>query len=158
MNRRMNGVDWLLLGAVLLLCLIGSLLVWSATSTRDDLTGGDPKAYLEKQVVNVAIGLVLMLVVMATDHRWVRILAPLVYAASVAGLVLVLTMGTTVNGSRSWLMLGGLSIQPSEFAKLAVVVGMALVVAERSRGPLARPGRHRRRGRRCSPSPRCRPR
>ncbi len=43
-------------------------------------------------------------------------------------------MGTTVNGSRSWLMLGGLSIQPSEFAKLAVVIGMALVVAERSEG------------------------
>jgi rod shape determining protein RodA len=71
---------------------------------------------------------------MTTDHRWVRILAPLVYVASVAGLVLVLTMGTTVNGSRSWLMLGGMSIQPSEFAKLAVVVGMALVVAERSEG------------------------
>ncbi|MFA6299855.1 MAG: FtsW/RodA/SpoVE family cell cycle protein, partial [Nocardioides sp.] len=50
------------------------------------------------------------------------------------GLVLVLTMGTTVNGSRSWLMVGGMSIQPSEFAKLAVVVGMALVVAERSEG------------------------
>ncbi len=131
---RINGVDRILLGAVLLLCLLGSLLVWSATSTRDDLTGGDPRAFLEKQVVNVAIGLVLMLVVMATDHRWVRILAPLVYAASVAGLVLVLTMGSTVNGSKSWLMVGGLSIQPSEFAKLAVVIGMALVVAERSEG------------------------
>ncbi len=134
MNRRLNGVDWLLLGAVLLLCVLGTLLVWSATSTRDDLTGGDTRAYLGKQVVNVAIGLVLMLLVMATDHRWVRILAPLVYAASVAGLVLVLTMGSTVNGSRSWLMLGGLSIQPSEFAKLAVVIGMALVVAERCEG------------------------
>jgi rod shape determining protein RodA len=132
--RRVAGVDWLLMGAVLLLCLLGTVLVWSATSTRDDLTGGDPRAYLEKQVVNVAIGLVLMVLVMATDHRWVRILAPLVYAASVAGLVLVLTMGSTVNGSRSWLMLGGLSIQPSEFAKLAVVIGMALVVAERYEG------------------------
>jgi rod shape determining protein RodA len=134
MIRRVNGVDWVLLGALLLLCLFGSLLVWSATSTRDDLTGGDPKAYLEKQVVNIAIGLVLMLVVMATDHRWVRILAPLIYVVSVVGLVLVLSMGSTVNGSRSWLMLGGLSIQPSELAKLAVVVGMALVVAERSEG------------------------
>ncbi len=124
MIRRVNGVDWVLLGAVLLLCVLGSLLVWSATD----------QAYLEKQVVNVAIGLVLMLVVMATDHRWVRILAPLVYAASIGGLVLVLTMGSTVNGSRSWLMLGGLSIQPSEFAKLAVVIGMALVVAERAEG------------------------
>ena len=43
-------------------------------------------------------------------------------------------MGTTINGSRSWLMIGGLSLQPSELAKLAVVVGMALVVAERSEG------------------------
>ncbi len=43
---------------------------------RDDLTGGDPTAYLKKQLVNVCIGLVLMVVVMATDHRWVRIVAP----------------------------------------------------------------------------------
>ncbi|MFA6574633.1 MAG: rod shape-determining protein RodA [Nocardioides sp.] len=131
---RLPGIDWLLLLAVLALTVLGTLLVWSATSNRDDLTGGDTSAYLSKQVVNIAIGLVLMVMVMATDHRWVRILAPLVYLASVGGLVLVLTMGTTVNGSRSWLMVGGMSIQPSEFAKLAVVVGMALVVAERSEG------------------------
>ena len=49
-------LDWLLLGAVLGLALVGSLLVWSATSTRDDLTGGDPAAYLWKQVVNIASG------------------------------------------------------------------------------------------------------
>ena len=73
-----------------------------------------------------------MVVVLAIDHRWVRILAPFVYVASVAGLALVLTMGSTVNGSRSWLQLGGMSIQPSEFAKLAVVIGMALWVAERA--------------------------
>lgn len=124
-------IDWVLMLAVLGLITLGSVLVWSATTHRDDLTGGDPAAYLKKQVVNVAIGLVLMVLVLATDHRWVRIMAPLVYVASVAGLVLVLTMGTEVNGSKSWLMLGGMSIQPSEFAKLAVVVGMALWVAER---------------------------
>ncbi len=132
MNRR--GFDWVLLGAVVMLCLIGTLLVWSSTSARADLTGGDPRAFLYKQVVNVAIGLGLLALVVFTDHRWLRIVAPLVYLASVAGLVLVLTMGSTINGSRSWLMLGGLSIQPSEFAKLAVVIGMALVVAERSEG------------------------
>lgn len=127
-------LDWLLLGAVLGLCLLGTLLVWSATSTREDLTGGDPQAYLWRQVVNVGLGLGLLVAVLATDHRWVRLLAPVVYVASVVGLVLVLVMGSTVNGSRSWLMLGGLSLQPSEFAKLAVVIGMALVLAERSEG------------------------
>ncbi|WP_051548709.1 rod shape-determining protein RodA [Nocardioides sp. URHA0032] len=129
---RTPRVDWILLIAVLALVTLGSLLVWSATSHREDLTGADPTAYLKKQLVNVVIGLVLMVLVIATDHRWVRIMAPLVYLASVAGLVLVLAMGSTVNGSRSWLQLGGMSIQPSEFAKLAVVIGMALWVAERA--------------------------
>jgi rod shape determining protein RodA len=129
-----------LLLAVLGLVALGSLLVWSATSHREDLTGGDPTAYLKKQLVNVAIGVVLMVVVLATDHRLVRIIAPLVYLASIAGLVLVLTMGSTVNGSRSWLQLGGMSIQPSEFAKLAVVIGMALWVAERAEVRRGRPG------------------
>lgn len=133
-RTRVPRIDWLLMAAVLALVVLGTLLVWSATSARDDLTGGDSTAYLRKQVVNVAVGLVLMLVVVAADHRWVRMVAPAVYLASVAGLVLVLTMGTEVNGSQSWLMLGGMSIQPSEFAKLAVVIGMALVLAERAAG------------------------
>ena len=131
-SLRAPGLDWLLMLATLALVTLGTLLVWSATSTRADLTGGDPNAYLRKQLVNVAIGLVLMVGVLATDHRWVRILAPLVYVASIVGLVLVLVAGSTINGSRSWLQVGGMSIQPSEFAKLAVVIGMALVVAERT--------------------------
>jgi rod shape determining protein RodA len=129
---RAPGIDRVLMLAVLALVTLGVLLVWSATSERADLTGGDPTAYLKKELVNVSIGLVLMALVMATDHRWVRMLAPVVYLASVGGLVLVLTAGTTINGSRSWLDVGGMSIQPSEFAKLAVVIGMALVVAERA--------------------------
>ena len=58
-------------------------------------------------------------------------------------------MGSTINGSRSWIQLGGMSIQPAEFAKLAVVIGMALLVAERTEGSLRAPQRGRlpRRGR-----------
>jgi rod shape determining protein RodA len=137
---RLPRLDWLLMIAVLALLTFGTLLVWSATSHRADLTGGDTTAYLRKQLVNVVIGLVLMSLVLVTDHRWVRIVAPLVYLGSVAGLVLVLAMGSTINGSRSWLQLGGLSIQPSEFAKLAVVIGMALWVAERADVRKARSG------------------
>lgn len=129
---RVPRLDWVLLLAVLALLTLGVLLVWSATAQRADLTGSDPTAYLRKQLVNVVIGLVLMTVVIATDHRWVRIVAPLAYLAAVGGLVLVLAMGSTVNGSRSWLQLGGMSLQPSELAKLAVVIGMALWVAERA--------------------------
>jgi rod shape determining protein RodA len=129
-------LDWVLMAAAAGLLVLGAVLVWSATSARDGLTGGDPASYLRKQLVNIAIGAVLGVMVAATDHRWVRILAPLVYLASVVGLVLVLVMGTTINGSRSWIMLGGMSVQPAEFAKLAVVIGMALLVAERTEGSL----------------------
>ena len=129
-----GDIDRVLLGAVVVLSLLGCLLIWSATLERDDLTGGDPRAFVLKQVINLVIGLGLMAMVVMTDHRWVRILAPITYLMAVGGLVLVLVMGTTINGSRSWLMVGGMSFQPSELAKLAVVVGMALVVAERSEG------------------------
>jgi rod shape determining protein RodA len=124
--------DWILVLASAAILVIGTLLVWSSTADNATLTGGHPTAYLEKHLINIAIGIALGAVVVRTDHRWVRILAPLVYAGSIVGLLLVLVMGTTINGSRSWLMLGGMSIQPSEFAKLAVIVGMALVVAERT--------------------------
>ncbi len=137
-TTRVRGarVDWVLMAAVAGLLILGVVLVWSATSHRDVITGGDSQAYLKKQLVNIAIGIVLAVMVTATDHRWVRILAPLVYLASIVGLLLVLVMGSTINGSRSWIVIGGLSIQPAEFAKLAVVIGMALLVAERTEGAL----------------------
>ena len=135
------GLDWLLMAAALALVILGTLLVWSATSTRDDLTGGETTAYLTKQLVNVAIGVVLMVIVMATDHRWVRIVAPLVYVGSIVGLALVLVAGSTINGSRSWIQLGGMSIQPSEFAKLAVVDRHGAAGRRTHRRALAAPGR-----------------
>ncbi|MCW2836267.1 MAG: rod shape-determining protein RodA, partial [Marmoricola sp.] len=81
-------LDWTLFGAAGLILTIGTLLVWSATSSNDVLTQGDSTAYLHKHLVNILIGLVLAAAVMATDHRWVRIVTPLVYVASILGLLL----------------------------------------------------------------------
>jgi rod shape determining protein RodA len=131
---RVPHLDWVLLVVTAALLTIGTLLVWSATAERDVLTGGDSQAYLRRHLVNIAIGLVLGVLVAATEHRWLRILAPPLYAASVIGLVLVLVMGSTINGSRSWIVIAGMSIQPAEFVKLSVVLGMALLVAERTEG------------------------
>jgi rod shape determining protein RodA len=135
---RARRVDWLLVGAVAGLLVFGMVLVWSATLHRVDLTGGDSTAYLRKQAVNVAIGLVLAAVVAVTDHRWLRLWAPVVYGVSVAGLALVFvpSVGATINGSHSWLLIGGLSLQPAELAKFGVVLGMAFVLAERSEAHL----------------------
>ena len=107
MTLSLRRLDWILLLAVLALVALSALLVWSATSHRVDLTDGDSTAYLRKQLVNIVIGLVLLFGVTVADHRWVRIVAPFVYLLSVSGLVLVLTMGSTINGSRSWLRVAG---------------------------------------------------
>jgi rod shape determining protein RodA len=135
MDRRsaLWQADWLLVAGVVALSAIGALLVWSATYQRTGLTGGDQNQYLVRHTLNFAIGLLLAVAAAVTNHRRVRILAPALYAASVVGLVLVLVpgVGTVINGSRSWIQLPGMSVQPGEFAKLAVIVGMALLIAEK---------------------------
>jgi rod shape determining protein RodA len=136
MDRRSTvwHVDWVLVFGVVALSFLGALLVWSATHNRTSLTGGNPNAFLIRHALNFAIGLVLAVGAAITDPRRVRILAPVLYAASIVGLILVLVpgIGATINGSRSWIQLPFMSIQPSEFAKLAVIVGMALLIAEKS--------------------------
>jgi rod shape determining protein RodA len=131
-------LDWLLIGSVAGLCAIGCLLVWSATVNQTELTGGDDTAYLAKQATNVVVGAALAALVAATDHRALRIWAPAIYVTSIAGLLLIFVpgIGTTINGSRSWLTIGGLTMQPAEFAKLGILIGMALVLAERAEGRL----------------------
>jgi rod shape determining protein RodA len=126
-------VDWVLVIGVLALSAIGALLIWSATYERTSLTGGNEHAFLVRHALNFAIGLVLAVLAAVTDHRRVRILAPVLYVASVVGLILVLVpgVGASINGSRSWIQLPWMSVQPSEFAKLAVIVGMALLIAEK---------------------------
>ncbi|GAA1156116.1 rod shape-determining protein RodA [Kribbella jejuensis] len=136
MDRRSTvwHVDWVLVFAVVALSFLGAMLIWSATHNKTSLTGGKPDAFLIRHSLNFAIGLVLAVGAAVTDHRRVRILAPVLYAASIVGLILVLVpgVGSTINGSRSWIQLPFMSIQPSEFAKLAVIVGMALLIAEKS--------------------------
>ena len=119
--------DWGIVIAGLGLSGVGALLVWSATRH----TSGSQ--YLLKTLVNLGVGLVCFVLVTRIDHRTLRAWAPWVYLVSLAGLVLVLSpVGSTVNGSRSWIQLpGGFSVQPSEFVKVALCVGLAMILAER---------------------------
>ncbi len=137
----LTRVDWLLLGAVAGLLVLGSLLVWSATAHRDVLTGGDPRAFAAVHSRNVVIGVGLMGLVATLTRRWVRSLSALVYGVSLVGLSAVLVAGTTINGSRSWLSVAGFSVQPSEFAKLGVILALALFASARApRGWRRAPG------------------
>jgi rod shape determining protein RodA len=123
----LRKLDWILIVAVLALSLIGTLLVWAATDTSGP-SGSDP--YLTKQLLNVAIGVALMAGVSMLDYRQLRLYSPIVLGLSCLGLLVVLTpLGSVVNGAKSWITLpGGFQIEPSEYAKLSVILVVATIL------------------------------
>jgi len=135
----LRQMDWILVLAVSALSAIGVLLVWSATQPSLLAAGLDPRTYLKKQLLWVVIGLMLMVAVSFIDRRQLRSWAPLAYGATLLGLLAVLTpLGSEINGAHAWISLpGGFQIEPSEFAKVALVLIVATVFSQ-ARG--ARPG------------------
>ncbi|MGV9348844.1 rod shape-determining protein RodA [Streptomyces spiralis] len=126
-------LDWPMLLAALALSAIGTVLVFSATRNRTEINQGDPHYFLVRQLMNIGIGLALMVGTVWLGHRALRNAVPILYGASVFGILLVLTpLGATINGSRNWIVLGGgFSLQPSEFVKITIILGMAMMLAAR---------------------------
>ena len=134
----LRRLDWILFLAVALLCTFGALLVWGATKPQQVAAGLDPNAYLKKDLLNVGIGVGLGSVAALVDYRTIRAYAPVVYLASLVGLIAVLVHGQTINGSHSWIHLpAGFEVQPSEFAKIALIVLLAMLMGERRDGAVA---------------------
>ncbi|NBE50542.1 rod shape-determining protein RodA [Streptomyces boluensis] len=125
-------LDWPLLLAAVALSLVGSALVYSATRNRTELVGDDPYSYLFKHILNIGIGLALMAGTIWLGHRTLRTAVPILYGLSVFLVLLVLTpLGATINGAHAWINIGGLSLQPSEFVKITIILGMAMLLAAR---------------------------
>jgi rod shape determining protein RodA len=133
LERRVRGYDIPLALCALALALIGAVLVWAATRDLQRAVGGDPQSFLYRHLINIVIAGGLMVLAARADARLLRLFGPIVYCASLLGLVLVLVAGTTVNGARAWLRLGpALELQPAEFMKLGLIVGMAVLFAQRA--------------------------
>lgn len=125
-------LDPVLIISALTLSAIGVVVVYSATYHRLDLQAIDPGYYAKRQLINLAVGLGGMVLAAVIDYRYWRAYAPLFYVAGLLLLGLVLTpLGTTVNGSQSWLNLGGFQLQPSELAKVTLVLALAALLHER---------------------------
>jgi cell division protein FtsW len=123
----------LLLTATLCLLAFGAVMVFSASSARSLLNGGSSGFYyLERTLVFAAIGLVAMRVASLRGVAAIRVLTPLILLVSLFLLVAVLLpgVGQTVNGAQRWVGAGLLQFQPSELAKLAVVLYGAYLLAK----------------------------
>ncbi|EPH44490.1 rod shape-determining protein RodA [Streptomyces aurantiacus] len=128
----LRRLDWVILLCALALSVIGSALVYSATRNRTELVGDDPYAFLFKHVLNIGIGLALMAGTIWLGHRTLRTAVPILYGISVFLVLLVLTpLGATINGAHAWLVVAGFSLQPAEFCKITIILGMAMLLAAR---------------------------
>ncbi len=141
-NAPLRHMDWILVVVVLGLTAIGTLLVWSATQPGLLAAGQDPHTYLKKQLLNVVIGLILMAGVSLVDTRQLRTWTPFCYAGTVLGLLAVLTpIGSSVNGAQAWISLpGGFQVEPSEFAKVALILITAMIFSQARPAATGGPG------------------
>jgi cell division protein FtsW len=139
-----HTLEWQLLVLLpLALTAFGLVMVYSATSASAALGNGNPVGYLERQGTYAAIGVVLMIVAARSDFRKLRALAPGLVITALVLCVAVLGVGERINGARRWIGFGPAAFQPSELAKLALVVWCAAYLARkpppRSLKELARP-------------------
>ncbi|MBA2534814.1 MAG: rod shape-determining protein RodA [Rubrobacter sp.] len=123
--HRLRRSDMLLFLAALALGGIGVLAIYAAEADYR-------QAYAVNQAMGLTVGFVGAVVLALLDYRWLGRHLRLVYGVTIAMLVAVLIAGLTVNGSQSWLSIGPVDVQPSEFAKPLTIVVLAGYVAENS--------------------------
>lgn len=127
-----RGDRWLLVATFVLVGL-GIVMIYSASAIRAQERFGDPTFFLKRQAIWAGLGLLAMGWAATWDLKRFQRLTPILFLASLFLLLLVLVpaVGIKINGARRWLRLFGLSFQPAEMAKLAVVLFLASYFARR---------------------------
>ena len=131
----LSGFDPVLTGAVAILLIMGTLLVYAATRDWYSANGLDPQYYLKRHVINIVIGLALAWGTTIIDYRLLRAYTPYIWGLGVLGLLFVLIpgVGSEVNGAKAWIRLpAGFQIQPAEIAKISIIIGIAMLLSERT--------------------------
>ena len=131
-SRKLPGFDMTIVIATLLLLTIGVLMVHSASSVASATKFNDPYFYAKRQLLWAILGLAGMFWFSKVDYHLLRSLAPKLLLISFVFLAIVLVpgVGQVRGGSRAWLGLGGFGIQPSEFAKLCILLFLAHFLAD----------------------------
>jgi cell division protein FtsW len=119
----------LLVLVTLALVAFGLVMVYSATSAAAALGNGDPITFLKRQGVYALLGVALLVVASRFDHRQLLNLAPALVLTALVLCAAVLVVAPEINGARRWLTLGPMTFQPSELAKLALLVWAAAYLA-----------------------------
>ena len=127
-DRRKPMPDVVMFVLMTALLALGVVMVYSATFVRLDAEIGDPGWAMRRQLVFAAAAVIMFVLVSMVDYREYRNLLPFMYAAVLVGLVIVLRMPIR-SGAQRWIPLGNFQLQPSEFAKVGILVVLAGVLA-----------------------------
>ncbi|MCK4260515.1 MAG: rod shape-determining protein RodA [Halanaerobiales bacterium] len=129
-NRKLiRNFDFSVLLIVLLLISIGMMIIASATyfNTMEEYS----KSFLKVQLTATVLGLLIIAVIQFVDYRWLKEYSSIIYLFTLAILTVTLVFASTVSGSKSWFRLGPVSFQPSEIAKLAMIIVLAAFISSR---------------------------
>ncbi|HAH97010.1 MAG TPA: rod shape-determining protein RodA [Firmicutes bacterium] len=124
-RRLLKNLDWALIAITLILIATGVVIVYSATRANPALTGGNPFAYARKQIIAAIIGIAMVIGLMTFDYHLSERGYYALYFLNLLLLIAVLLFGKEVNGAKSWFHIGPLGIQPSEFAKIFLILTLA---------------------------------
>jgi rod shape determining protein RodA len=125
-NRRNGPVfDFILVLATVIVAGIGLVMVYSATRGSLLALGDDPHLYLKKQALFVVLGVIVMAIFAVFDYRRLEPVAIPLYLLSVLSLLGVMAVGSHAQGAQRWFSVGPIQIQPSEFAVIGLIVGVA---------------------------------
>lgn len=131
-----GGFDWPLLGFASVLASLGLLMILSASSLDADATYGNAFHFVTRQLVGLGLGAGLVVVVLSVPWGWLRQSVWLAYGASFLSLLAVMSpLGHSAKGAARWIKLGPLNLQPSEFAKVALVLVLSAYLSN-NRGRL----------------------
>lgn len=134
-ERRLAGqnvwrhFDVALAAATVLVGAFGCLMIYTATRDQLDAAGLSPTYYVKKQLVFMAIGVVVMVAVAAFDYRRLRDWTLVIYAGCVVILLAVLAVGDKSRGSQAWFQIGSYQLEPSEFVKIGMIIALATYCA-----------------------------
>lgn len=124
-KKALSHIDYSLLFITLILVMIGLLMVFSSSVIMAEVKWKSPYMFIVKQIIWISIGLSAMFLFSRFDYHYFQKLAKPSFLISVALLLLVLIVGVKIGGARRWLRWGFMSFQPSEFAKLIMVIVLA---------------------------------
>ncbi|MBE5899902.1 MAG: cell division protein FtsW [Lachnospiraceae bacterium] len=130
-RRKNKGqIDYTLLVIVAFMLAFGLIMVYSASSYNATLTTGDSLYYLKKQAASALIGIVAIFLICKIGYKVLKRFAWVLYFIAIGLCGYVLFFGRTINNSSRWIYIGPISFQPSEIAKVALIILLAYVISK----------------------------